>query len=163
MSIREDSWLQNLGNPVNLVKILTVKNSENQCPKFLSSPSNFYLLNSKFLKISGPPTPRRKFPLFTFCQKYANIDRNCQKSKSKTCQKHVKSGPFPVKSDPKVVHFLSKPDHFLTKIGQNRRNFRPYQDITCPLLPPPISISFPHSSLLISTGHSGRALRNIRP
>jgi len=69
------TFLSNLVNPVNLVRILTVKNSANLCQKFCI-----------FLAISCPkigrPNKLRKFAQFTFCQKSSEIFRNIQKSTS---------------------------------------------------------------------------------
>ncbi|MFC1783302.1 hypothetical protein ACFL02_06915 [Planctomycetota bacterium] len=70
-----------LANPVNLVKILTVKNSANQCQKIFSSPSNFF-------KNSGRPNPTcilPILPILTFLP-FQNMSKTCQKW-SISCQK----------------------------------------------------------------------------
>ena len=67
---------------------------------------------------SGPPTLRRKFAQFTFCQKSSEIFKNIQKSTSETdrnCQKLTKNGLVPT--------FLSRNQPILTQIFKNIQKY----------------------------------------
>ena len=118
-------------------RILSVKTVKNCVQNLVRPPKNENFPPSLFVKNM---------------QKSSEIVGNRQKSKSRSCQNMVKSGPLLVKTIPKVVHFLSKHDHFLTKIVRNiqksseiSKNFIPKTPIT-PYFSNPKSFITPYFS-----------------